>query len=82
MCYMSKLSEKTTVYLNPTVKKFMQHKAITENRSLSDLINDEFADMLEDLSDLKEIKKRRDEPGVPFEKVLLDLGLTYDQLRS
>lgn len=82
MCQMSKLSEKTTIYLNPNVKKFMQHKAIAENRSLSDLINDEFADMLEDLSDIKEIRKRRSEPSVTFEEILRDLGLTYGQLRS
>jgi hypothetical protein len=79
---MSKLSEKTTIYLNPTVKKFLQHKAIAESRSLSDVINEQFADMLEDLSDIKEIEKRRGEQVVPFEKVLQDLGLTYDQLRS
>lgn len=79
---MSHLSEKTTIYLDPYVKKFLQHKAIAENRSLSDVINEQFADMLEDLSDIKEIDKRRGEPAVAFEKVLQDLGLTYDQLRS
>lgn len=79
---MSNLSQKTTIYLDPSVKKFLQHKAIAENRSVSDLINEQFADMLEDLSDIKEIEKRRGEQAVPFEKVLHELGLTYDQLRS
>lgn len=79
---MSNLSEKTTIYLDPSVKKFLQHKAIAESRSLSDVINDEFADMLEDLSDIKEIEKRRGEQAVPLEEVLRDLGLTYDDLRS
>ncbi len=79
---MSNLSEKTTIYLDPTVKKFLQHKAIAESRSLSDVINGQFADMLEDLSDIKEIQKRRGEQTIPFEKVLQELGLTYDQLRS
>jgi len=41
--------EKTTIYLNPYVKKFLQHKAVNENLSLSDVINGEFADMLEDV---------------------------------
>ena len=82
MSYMSNLSEKTTIYLNPNVKRFIQHKAVAESRSVSDIINDSFEDMLEDLEDIKEIKNRRGEPTVPFEEVLKDLGLTYDDLRS
>ena len=79
---MSNLSEKTTIYLDPSVKKFLQHKAIAESRSLSGVINEQFADMLEDLSDIKEIERRRGEQVIPFEKVLQELGITYDQLRS
>ena len=79
---MSNLSEKTTIYLEPSVKKFLQHKAVAESRSLSDLINEQFADMLEDLSDVQEVKKRRGEQTVSFEKLLQELGLTYDQLRN
>lgn len=79
---MSKLTEKTTIYLDPTVKKFVQHKAVAEGRSVSDIVNDYFADMMEDLEDIKEIHKRRNEQTVPFEEVLTDLGLTYDDLRG
>ena len=79
---MSQLSEKTTIYLNPYVKKFIQHKAVAEGRSVSEVINENFEDMLEDLEDIKEVEKRRDEPSVPFEEVLKELGLTYDDLRS
>lgn len=79
---MSNLSAKTTVYLDPQVKKFLQHKAIAESRSLSEIINDEFADMLEDLADIKTIVQRRGETSVPFEEVMRDLGLTYEQLRG
>jgi hypothetical protein len=79
---MSNLSAKTTIYLNPSVKKFIQHKAVAEGRSVSDIINDSFEDMLEDLEDIKEVQKRRNEPSVSFEEVLKDLGLTYDDLRS
>jgi hypothetical protein len=79
---MSKLSEKTTVYLNPYVKKFIQHKAVAESRSVSEIINDHFADLAEDLEDIKQIKKREGEATVPFETVLKDLGLTYDDLRG
>jgi hypothetical protein len=79
---MSQLIDKTTIYLNPYVKKFLQHKAVAEGRSVSEIINEHFEDMLEDLVDIKEIEKRRGEPTVPFETVLRDLGLTYEHLRS
>lgn len=82
MAYMSNLSAKTTIYLDPQVKKFLQHKAIAESRSLSEIINDEFADMLEDLEDIKTIEQRRGEATVSFEQVLRESGLTYEQLRS
>jgi len=77
---MSTLSAKTTIYLEPNVKKFIRHKAIAEGRSVSEIINEAFVDMLEDLDDIKEIKSRLGEPTVPFETVLKDLGLTYDDL--
>jgi hypothetical protein len=79
---MSNLTDKTTIYLNPVVKKFLQHKAVAENRSVSEIVNEEFADMLEDLEDIKLIEERRNEPTIPFEAVLQDLGLSYDDLRS
>lgn len=79
---MSNLNQKTTIYLNPYVKKFIQHKAIAEGRSLSAVINEQFADMVEDLDDIKEVEKRRNEPTAPFEVILQELGLTYEQLRS
>ena len=79
---MSNLSDKTTVYLNPSVKRFLQHKAVIERRSVSEIINEEFADMLDDLDDLKEIGNRRNEDVVPFEAVLSELGLTYDDLQN
>ena len=79
---MSDLSAKTTIYLNPSIKKFIQHKAVAEDRSVSEVINEHFADLAEDLEDLKEIERRKGEPTVPFETVLKDLGLTYDDLRG
>lgn len=79
---MSNLSEKTTIYLNPNVKKFIKHKAVAESRSVSDVINDYFADMLEDLDDINEIEKRRGEPTVSFEDAMRELGISYDQLQG
>ncbi len=79
---MSNLTEKTTIYLNPTVKSFVKHKAVTDKLSVSEIINDYLADMLEDLEDIKEIEKRRGEKTVSFNEVLNELGLTYDDLRN
>lgn len=82
VCIMSNLTEKTTIYLNPKVKSFIKHKAVADNRSVSETINDYFADMYEDLEDVKVIKTRRKEPTVSFEDSLKELGLTYDDLRG
>ena len=79
---MSQLSEKTTISLHPQVKKCLQHKAVAGDRTAFDIVNDSFADMLEDLADLQEIGKRRGEKTVSFEEVLQGLGLTYEQLRN
>jgi hypothetical protein len=79
---MSILSERTTVYLNPKVKRFIQHKAVAEGHSVSTIVNDYFADMLEDLDDIRELKRRREESTVSFDEVLQDLGLTYNDLRG
>ncbi len=79
---MSNLTDKTTVYLHPEVKQFIKHTAVEEGRSVSEIINDHFADLLEDIYDIKDIEKRRKEPTVSFESVLNKLGLTYEDLRS
>ena len=64
------------------VKDFIKHKAVADNSSVSEIINDYFEDMLEDLDDIKAIVARRNEPTVSFEEVLQELGLTYEDLRS
>ena len=79
---MTSLTDKTTIYLNPMVKDFIKHKAVADNSSVSEIINDYFEDMLEDLDDIKAIVARRNEPTVSFEEVLQELGLTYEDLRS
>ena len=45
---MTNLTEKTTIYLTPRTKKFILHKAVSEGRSASNIINDTLEDMLED----------------------------------
>lgn len=63
-------------------KIFIKHKAVSDKRSVSEIINEYFADMLEDFEDIKVIEKRRKEPSVSFDEMLNDLGLSYDDLRS
>jgi predicted DNA-binding protein len=72
---MTKLSERTTIYLNPFVKRYLQYLSLQEKRSLSDIINDEFADMLEDMEDIKIIESRKNEPTIAWEQVKKDFGL-------
>lgn len=62
-------NEKTTLYLKPVLKKFLQYRSLQEDRSMSDIINTELADLLEDFEDLQEIRKRRSEPTVSWEEV-------------
>jgi len=79
---MTKLTDRTTVYLNPYVKKFVQHKAIEESRSISSVINNKLADMLDDLASEKVRGIRKTESATRFESVLKKAGLSYDDLRE
>ena len=44
-------SEKTTIYLDPKVKKSVQYYALRDDSSLSKIINDRLSDYLEDMAD-------------------------------
>lgn len=70
---MASLSERTTVYLNPYVKKFLQHEAVEQGKSISELINDQLAELLEDAEDVAAVHERKTEPLVAWEKVKADL---------
>jgi hypothetical protein len=67
------LSERTTVYLNPYVKKYLQHEAVEQGKSISELINDQLAELLEDAQDLATIEERKSEPVMAWDKVKADL---------
>jgi cation transport regulator ChaB len=67
---MSKLTEKTTIYLNPYVKKFIQLTSIQENKSMSEVINEQMADLLQDLEDAHELSSRKEDAVfVPWTEV-------------
>ena len=75
-------NEKTTLYLDPLTKKFLQHKAIEENTSMSQIVNDLVEDVLDSVWMSKNIEKLRKEPTVSFDEALAEAGLTYDDLRN
>ncbi len=74
--------EKTTLYLQPAVKKFLQHKAIEENSSMSEIVNDMVEDMLDGIWLAKNKKRIMAKGTVSFEEALAEAGLTYDDLRD
>jgi hypothetical protein len=71
---MATLTERTIVYLNPYVKKYLQHEAVEQNKSISELINDQLAQLLEDAEDAEVVQKRSVEPLLAWEKVKADLA--------
>jgi hypothetical protein len=74
-------SEKTTIYLDPKVKKGVQYYALRDDRSLSEIINEKLMDFLEDMVDLADVEAHKDEPLLSFEEVVKDLGLNIDDVR-
>jgi hypothetical protein len=70
---MSTLTQRTTVYLNPYVKKYLQHEAVEQNKSISELINEQLAELLEDAEDVAIIESRKSEPVTSWDKVKEDL---------
>lgn len=75
-------NDKTTIYLDPLVKKFLQHKAIEEDTSISDLINERIEEEMASDKLVALIEKRRKEPTISFEQALKECGLTYADIRD
>jgi len=71
--YMSKLSARTTIYLNPYVKKFLQLKAVQESRSVSELVNDRFTNVMEDFEKLAALEKKRGESLIEWDSIKAEL---------
>ena len=70
---MGTLTERTTIYLNPYVKKFLQYQAVEQGKSLSELVNEQAAELLEDAQDIEAASKRAGEPTIAWEKVKSEL---------
>ena len=75
-------NQKTSVYFNPIVKDFLQHKAVEDDTTLSALVNSYVFEAIEDTLDRAVASKRNSEASRPFNELIADLGLTYDDLRN
>lgn len=65
---------RTTIYLKPKVHRALKVKAVTTDRSVSDLVNAALLESLrEDALDLEAFERRSKEPSRSFEKLLEDL---------
>ena len=64
------------------VKKFLQHKAIEEETSISDLINERFEEEMASDKLIALIEERKREPTISFEEALKECGLTYADLQD
>lgn len=82
MAHMKKPSEKTTLYLDPRVKRGVQFYALRDRRSLSDIVNEKLLDYLEEMSDIAAIEARKNEPTESFETVVKALGLSMDEIQN
>lgn len=79
---MSMTNDKTTIYLNPLVKKFLQHKAIEEDTSISDLINESVEAEMAGEKFRELVERAKSEPTLTFEEALKECGLTYADLQD
>lgn len=66
--------KRTTVDFDPSLHEALRLKAVSTDRSVSDVVDEAVRVLLaEDLEDLSAIKARRDEPTVSFESFLMEL---------
>lgn len=77
-------NEKTTVYLDPRVKKSVRYYAVRDDKSLSEIINERLYEYLEDQEDIADAEKARNdgEPTISFEEVLSELGISLDEIQN
>jgi hypothetical protein len=77
-------NEKTTIYLNPVIKKGVQYYALVNDTSLSQIINDELVRYLEDMADISAANKSYNdgEQPIPFKEALKELGVTMHEIRG
>jgi len=77
---MSNLSARTTIYLNPYVKKFLQLKAVQESRSVSQLVNERFTVVMKEFEELKTLEAKRGEQLIEWESIKTELDKKHGLL--
>ena len=66
--------KRSTIYFDPDLHRALRLKAAATDRSISDVVNDAVRQTLsEDAADLEVFEKRRREPALDFEEVVLRL---------
>jgi len=66
--------KRSTIYFDPDLHRALRLKAAAMDRSISDVVNDAVRQTLsEDATDLEVFEKRRLEPALDFEEVVLRL---------
>jgi len=65
---MGKLAKRTTVYLDPVLRRALRLQSLETSRSVSELINDAVRDeLLEDAEDLSAFEERKNESIIECE---------------
>jgi len=68
---MSQLSKRSTVYFDENIHQALRIKAVTSQRSLSEVVNDAVKLLLsEDQQDLSTFEQRVNEPTMSYEALL------------
>ena len=66
--------KRSTIYFDPDLHRALRLKAAATDRSISDVVNEAVRQTLsEDAGDLEVFEKRRREPALDFEEVVLKL---------
>lgn len=82
MASMNTTLNKTTLYLQPAVKKFLQLQAIEENSSMSEVVNEMIEDMLDSMWLEKNAERIVAEGTISSEEMLESLGLGREEVRN
>ncbi len=75
-------NEKTTIYLDPKVKKSVQYYALRDDSSLSKIINDKLYEYLEDMADIAALEEANNdnEMPIPLDQAIKELGFDINEL--
>ena len=66
--------KRSTIYFDPEIHRALRLKAAATDRSMSEVVNEAVRQTLsEDAADLEAFEKRRREPSLSFDEVVLKL---------